>query len=308
MVSRNHLPRRIAGAVGLLALLALAAAQRARPPRVEAPARSADVYRLGIFTWNVGKLYLPWDQRTADSRASDDDLGHIARVLAELQPDVVALQELRGKDQLDRLLVLLGGEFDGRVPESEVNDRRVAILARRPAAGRAGGLADQLSFRTVITSTGRSAEAVSVPIDGGALRALVISIHLDAFSHDERRIQAEEIVDWANRQPEPEIFLCGDFNFDYDFLAGQGAEHSDVSLYRYLTRSFEDLGRGAGGTTILARRLDYIFARTSGVQRREVQILGGKRVNFMDHEPVLGRFEIRRPAVPPGVDSRSAGP
>ena len=124
----------------------------------------------------------------------------------------------------------------------------------------------------------------------------MISVHLDAFSHDQRRLQAEEIIDWANRQAEPEIFVCGDFNFDYDFLARQGAEHSDVSLYRYLTRSFEDLGRGAGGsTTVLARRVDYILARTSGVVRRDVRILSGQRVHLMDHEPVLGRFEIRRP-------------
>ncbi|HEY3357770.1 MAG TPA: endonuclease/exonuclease/phosphatase family protein [Polyangia bacterium] len=305
MLKHNPLPRRIAAVIGLCALAGLALAQRVRPHRAVAPAGRAELYRLGIFTWNIGKLYLPFDQRAADSRASDDDLAHIAGVVRETQPDVIALQELKDKDQLDRLLGLLGGEYQGHVPESEINDRRVAILARRPVPAAAG--TPDLSFRTVTTSTGRSAEAVSVPLDGRGARALVISIHLDAFSHDERRIQAEEIVDWANRQPEPEIFLCGDFNFDYDFLAGHGAEqHSDISLYRFLTRSFEDLGRGAGGTTILARRLDYIFARTSGVQSREVHILGGKRVNLMDHEPVLGRFEIRRPR--PAVDTRRAGP
>jgi endonuclease/exonuclease/phosphatase family metal-dependent hydrolase len=309
------LPRRIAGVVGLLALGAFALVQRMGPPHVAQPAGRADRFRLGILTWNVGKIHLAFSQPSADSRASDDDLAHIAHVIGETRPDVVALQELTGRAQLDRLRALLGENYEGHVPETEVNDRRVAILVRRPASpavvggasvqARASG--DALVFRTVTTSTGRSAEAVSLPV-GGDLRALVASVQLDAFSHDQRRTQAEEIVDWANRQPEPELFLCGDFNFDYDFLEGQGAEHSDLTLYRFLTRSFEDLGRGAGGTTILARRTDYIFARTSGVYRRDMQILTGRRINLMDHEPVLGRFEIRRPMLPraPAIPRRSA--
>jgi endonuclease/exonuclease/phosphatase family metal-dependent hydrolase len=182
------------------------------------------------------------------------------------------------------------------VPEQEVNDRRVAILARTHA--RDGGAADGgLTFRSVTTSTGRSAAAVSLPVAGGA-RALVVSIHLDAFNRDQRHVQAEEITDWANRQPEPEVFLCGDFNFDSDFLQGQAAEHPDLQLYRFMSRTFEDLGRSAGLTTILARRVDYIFARTSGVQAREVRVIPGKRRTLMDHDPVVGSFEIRRPTGP----------
>jgi endonuclease/exonuclease/phosphatase family metal-dependent hydrolase len=293
--------RRVSLALGLLSLGALVLVQRVSQggPRTAAPRQG--IYRLRILTWNVGKIFLPFDLRTADSRASDDDLAHVAGVVRETDPDVVALQELRGREQLDRLLDLLGGGYQGSVPEHEINDRRVAIMARAPArdggtsagAGPGGGL----TFRSVVTSTGRSAAAVSLPVEGGA-RALVVSIHLDAFNRDLRRVQAEEIVDWANRQPEPEVFLCGDFNFDIDFLEGQEAEHPDLHLYQFMSRTFEDLGRAAGLTTILARRIDYIFARTSGVQAREAHVIPGKRRNLMDHEPVVGSFEIRRPTAP----------
>jgi endonuclease/exonuclease/phosphatase family metal-dependent hydrolase len=317
--------RRVSLAVGLLALAGLVVVQLVdrRGPAAAVPGH--DTYRLRILTWNVGKIFLPIDSRAADSRASDDDLAHIAQVVREAAPDVVALQELRGREQLDRLLDLVGGGFVGSVPEHEVHDRRVAILARAPA--RAGGAAGAggLTFRSVTTSTGRSAAAVSLPIadmgtprgfpsppalapagrspsgadaTAGGARALVASIHLDAFDRDLRRVQAEEIVDWANRQPEPEVFLCGDFNFDYDFLQGQATEHPDLHLYRFMSRTFEDLGRSAGLTTILSRRVDYIFARTSGVQAREVRVIPGKRRTLMDHEPVVGSFEIRRPTGP----------
>jgi endonuclease/exonuclease/phosphatase family metal-dependent hydrolase len=317
------LVRRVSLALGLLALAALVIVQLVRPRGPAAAALRPGTYRLRILTWNVGRVFLPFDQRAADSRASDDDLAHIAEVMRETGPDVVALQELKGREQVDRLLDLVGGGYVGNVPEREINDRRVAILARvRARDGGATARADDAPiFRSVTTSTGRSAAAVSLPIDVGTLagfphpptqkpagrspsgldavaggaRALVVSIHLDAFDRDLRRVQAEEIVDWTNRQPEPELFLCGDFNFDYDFLKGQATDHPDLQLYHLLSGSFEDLGRSAGLTTILARRVDYIFARTSGVEVREVRVIPGKRRALMDHEPVLGSFEIRRP-------------
>lgn len=291
--------RRVSLALGLLALVALVVVQLARPRGPAAAAARPGTYRLRILTWNVGKIFLPFDRRAADSRASDDDLAHIAQVVRDSDPDVVALQELKDREQLDRLLDRLGGGYVGTVPDREVNDRRVAVLARKrwPDGLPAEDLDKAPLFRTVTTSTGRSAAAVSLPVAGGA-RALIVSVHLDAFDRDLRRVQAEEIVDWANRQPEPELFLCGDFNFDYDFLQGQAADHPDLQLYRLLARSFEDLGRAAGLTTILARRVDYIFARTSGVEVREVRVIPGKRRALMDHEPVVGSFEIRRPAGP----------
>jgi endonuclease/exonuclease/phosphatase family metal-dependent hydrolase len=288
--------RRVSLALGLVALAALLAVQLVQPHGPAAAALRPGTYRLRILTWNVGRVFLPFDQRAADSRASDEDLAHIAQVVRESNPDVVALQELKGREQLDRLLDLVGGGYVGAVPEREINDRRVAIMARAPARDGGAGEAAPI-FRTVTTSTGRSAAAVSLAVDGGA-RALVVSIHLDAFDRDLRRVQAEEIVDWANRQPEPELFLCGDFNFDYDFLKVQASDHPDLQLYRLLSSSFEDLGRKAGLTTILARRVDYIFARTSGVEVREVRVIPGKRRALMDHEPVVGSFEIRRPTGP----------
>src|SRR5690349_10686909 len=47
---------------------------------------------LRALTWNIGKIYMG---NHRDSRAADEDLAHIARVIRGSEPDFVALQELR---------------------------------------------------------------------------------------------------------------------------------------------------------------------------------------------------------------------
>src|SRR5262245_23178766 len=100
-MSRRAL-RRTSVAVGTLAPVLLGLLQLARRSAGQPflPVRN-EARPLRVLTWNVGKIYLG-DKH--DSRAADHDLARIAAVVHEVDPDVVALQELRDRGQLDRLL------------------------------------------------------------------------------------------------------------------------------------------------------------------------------------------------------------
>src|SRR5262249_4162905 len=138
---------------------------------------------LRILTWNIGKVYLGGRN---DSRAADADLSRVAQVIADESPDLVALQELRDRRQLDRLLADLHGAYLGTVPADEINDRRVAALVRR-------GCAERAAFSEIVTSTGRAVALARVEVGGRNLS--FVALHLDAFDPQLRRAQTEEIVD-----------------------------------------------------------------------------------------------------------------
>src|SRR5262245_2596252 len=133
---------------------------------------------LRLLTWNLGRVH--FGRRInrwlgLDSRASDGDVPHVARVIVESGADVVALQELRAAAQLERLREQLGGEWRAAAPDGpngpNTCDRQVGLLAR-------AGLAPD--FSTVdMGATGRLAQAVSLAVDGQ--RWAVASLHLDAY-------------------------------------------------------------------------------------------------------------------------------
>lgn len=288
----RHALRRLCLGMGILAFgAAFALRVRARTSGGEPllPLRQ-EAAPLRVLTWNVGKIYLGGQH---DSRAADADLARIANVIREVSPDLVALQELRDRAQLDRLMAELGDDYVGHVPEEEVHDRRAAALARVHRRGVRAGVeaptADgEPQFSQIVTSTGRAAAVARVTI--GAHRVTFVSVHLDAFDSQLRRIQAEEIVDWSRRAEDRDIILAGDFNFDADFLQAAEPDHPDVGIYRLLTASFQDAASGGPSTTIVDRRLDYLFTR-GRLRRRQVRVLDGRTAHFMDHEPVVVDLE-----------------
>src|SRR5262249_50964754 len=167
MPSVRRRVRRLWLAIGLCAFaLALVLRLRGRGAGEAALAQSRTT-RMRVLTWNVGKIYLGPDH---DSRPTDADLAHVAGVIRELAPDVIALQELRDRPQLERLLAMLSGQYAGYVPDNEVNDRRVALLvANRP----------QLLFSQLVTSTGRAAALVRLVV--AERQGTVGSFHSEGF-------------------------------------------------------------------------------------------------------------------------------
>lgn len=227
---------------------------------------SAPRHSLRLLTWNVGKIYLPWE-----SRASNRDLRHIARVLRELHPHVVALQELRDREQLGRLLAELGRGWRGAIP-ADSYDRRAALLLR--IHGR---------FFELPTTSGRIAQGAQLRLPDGR-RVNVVSLHLDAFSAPRRLEQAQEISEGLGRRKADVDLLLGDFNLDPEAVKTRSA---DQQLQQWLTTNYVDAGKEAGTTTIFSRRLDYVFYRGKSVASSKARALRGQRINTMDHDPLL---------------------
>jgi endonuclease/exonuclease/phosphatase family metal-dependent hydrolase len=222
--------------------------------------------QLRVLTWNIGKVYL---QR--ESRASDADLRRVAETILELNPHLVALQELRDRSQLGRLVAALGPGWRGMLSE-DVYDRRAALVVRLPS-----------QFIPLPTSTGRVAQGALVRLPSG-LSFAVASVHLDAFDPGRRLVQAEEILAGVQRQETDHQLLAGDFNFDTAVAARGSVDHE---VYRFLTRDLVDAGKDAGPTTIISRRLDYVFFHSRAVTGVRSRVLQDRRINIMDHDPLL---------------------
>lgn len=276
-------PRLIASLCLLFGLLCLGATVGLMIPKVRAGVnltsqRSTET--LSVLTWNIGHVYLG---EYRDSRASDDDIPHVAEIIARTSPDVVALQELRDHKQLESLLIRLGGAYFAGIPSDsdERNDRYAAVLV----AGRLGP-----RFSTITTSTGRALAAAmfSLPGQVGPRRQpwVVLSVHLDAFSPQRRQSQAEEMIDWIDRSELKQVVVAGDFNFDADLVLRYDPNHVDAVLYRFLTSRFEDAAQFGMRTTIVDRRIDYIFFR-GPVVRRRTTVIERAGTRLMDHVPLL---------------------
>src|SRR5260370_14654887 len=131
--------------------------------------------RLRVVCWNVGRCYSPTD----NNRPDDGDLRRVGRVRAEVDGDVVLLQELVSPHQLDAIMAQLRhdgrGEFSGAIAQFCRYDRKVAALVRHSYEPR--------FEEHAIGTSGRSALLASFD-GGGGRRAAAIATHLDVFSPD----------------------------------------------------------------------------------------------------------------------------
>src|SRR5258708_1552019 len=115
---------------------------------------------IRLLAWNLGRLHFGGRVNRwlgLDSRASDGDLAHVARVIDGARVDLVAVQELRAHAQLERLGALLGEDWRAASPSGETCDRRAGLLVR-------ASLSPEFSSVAMGTS-GRFAQLVT--IDGG---------------------------------------------------------------------------------------------------------------------------------------------
>jgi endonuclease/exonuclease/phosphatase family metal-dependent hydrolase len=247
-------------------------------------ARPDEGISFKLLTWNIGYAELE-----DDTRAHDRDLPAVAETILKQDPDAVALQELRGEDQLRALLKLLRGRYRGAVAQSASSDRVDAVLVKEASArfdqvpaGSKFAVATSFEARAAANQTG----------DAKPTEVLLVSAHADAFSAARRRDYTERVVDWTrNRAQGAAVFVAGDFNFELDardqsHLYTDDLKH-DSESYSYLLRYFRDLGRDAGDTAINDRRIDYVFATTDAARLRRAEVLRDAPVGRMDHCPLV---------------------
>lgn len=266
----------------LFCLMIFGAVHFAEPRESEQPRSSNKaVHSLRLLTWNIGYAELE-----DDTRAHDKDLPAVAEVILREDADAVALQEVTGNAQLNKLLALLQGKYRGAVAQQGRGDRFEAVLVKDAGA------------RFIPVPVGdRYALGVSFKPSDNTQQVLVLSAHADAFNAARRRIYTEALIDWAeDRAQSSSVFIAGDFNFELKAgnetnLYTDNLKH-DSESYSHILRQFRDLGRAAGDTAINDRRIDYIFGPQAVQHIGRVAVLRDAAVGRMDHWPLLVEVDL----------------
>jgi len=260
----------------LFGLMIVGAFHFVEPRALEEQGSSNTFHSLRLMTWNIGYAELE-----DDTRAHDKDLPAVAELILRQQPDAVALQELTGAAQLNALLNLLKGKYQGAIAQQGKGDRFEAVLVKDTGA----------KFIPVPVGA-RYALGASFQSNTGGREVLLLSAHADAFNAAQRRTYTEALIDWAqSRSQSSDVFIAGDFNFELKAtnetnLYTDNVKH-DSESYSHILRYFRDLGRSAGNTAINDRRIDYIFGPSNLKQTGRVEVLRNAAVGRMDHWPLV---------------------
>jgi len=260
----------------LFGLMIVGAFHFAEPRALEERSSPNTSNSLRLMTWNIGYAELE-----DDTRAHDKDLPAVAELILRQQPDAVALQELTGAPQLNALLNLLKGKYQGAIAQQGKGDRFEAVLVKDTGA----------KFIPVPVGA-RYALGASFQSNPGGREVLLLSAHADAFNAAQRRTYTEALIDWAqSRSQSSDVFIAGDFNFELKAtnetnLYTDNVKH-DSESYSHILRYFRDLGRTAGDTAINDRRIDYIFGPSNIKQIGRVEVLRDAAVGRMDHWPLV---------------------
>jgi len=229
--------------------------------------------RLRVVTWNVGRLYSP----THNKRLDDADVPRVARVLDELDADVMLLQEIVEVRQLDEIVGRLSrtrAPMAAAMAQECAYDRRAAVIVRHERA-------PAFEERS-LGSSNRNAVVASFDAGGGR-RAAAISAHFDVFSPERRAEQAEMLARLAETRDEDVVVAGGDFNLDPAWAAGT-ANARDVETFTRLTRTLADAGREAGATLVGMWRVDHLLVRGA---RTWLARVSPRRLPLGDHHPLV---------------------
>lgn len=242
--------------------------------------------KLRVMTWNVHSC-IGLDRRR--------DEGRIARVIADLAPDVVALQELgqaRGRANGDRQAQAIANTLDMDCQYYPVIDNAhgnygIAILSRLPMhlvkAARLPGLPPRF-WR-------EPRGALWVAVTAGDREVQVLTTHL-SVSPKARLLQVDSLLgkDWlADARDRGPVMLCGDFNA----LPGS-------RVCRRLRQTLDDvqhqqIGHRPHGTYpswLPLIRLDHIHVETS-ILVSNFHIPKIRQTLFAsDHLPLIADFGI----------------
>lgn len=216
------------------------------------------------------------------AHASDRHLPHIAKVILALSADVITLQEIGSKSQLEYLLTHLAQNYTAHISEDEEKyDRYVVILTKT----------DIVSYTQPIrTSSGRIALAANLPYHD----LIFVGLHADAMQRKKRTSQILEILEWIKDSKQEKIILAGDFNLNLNAVGPQ-VRKSNQQIYEKITEEHKlrDALAELGTTTLYyPRRLDYVFTNVPQKNVLTSRILRKQRKGTMDHHPIVVDFKF----------------
>ncbi len=240
-----------------------------------------DPVGLRIVTWNVGG-----DSGRNGRPLNNQWLPHIARVLKDLNPDIVLLQEVANEPQSKRLRHMLGAGW--HVSVTPGGGRRLAVLWQR----------GRLHTRQV-RNEGRTA-LLSTYLSVGRPPVFAMNVHADAYSAKRRNAIIGFATDvlMADRTDHVKV-LAGDLNLDIDPDKRSDLftddDDLDVQSYNYIAQRLSDVTLNTGSTAEPDRRLDYIFVKLDGLDVTRSGPWKGKRLADMDHDPVVADLRFTKP-------------
>lgn len=242
---------------------------------------------IRIMTYNVHSC-IGRDGKASTLRVAD--------VIAELNPDIVALQELdAGKPrtghihQAEKIAEHLNMDFHFH-PSIEVREERYgnAILSRHPIELiRAGALP---SFRWWKALESRGAIWASVEVGGKAVQIINTHFGLNRF---ERLAQANALLgaDWAaHSECKPPIIVCGDFNS----IPLSGVYRRFLKIFRDAQLALKGLARPfkTYPSVYPFFRIDHIFL-TEGVTVNGIEVpRTGITSLASDHLPLIADVTV----------------
>jgi endonuclease/exonuclease/phosphatase family metal-dependent hydrolase len=242
------------------------------------PALADEPVRLRVLSYNIHH-----------ARGTDDvvDLERIARVINEVRPDVVALQEVdRGVERSGRidepaeLARLTGTEayFERNIPY-QGGDYGNALLSKLPIVARRN-----VPLPSHYEGEQRGCLVVDLegPGDSGPIR--VFATHLDYRPADGERLDSAALIeDLAGEEPDRPTILMGDLN-----------ALPDSAVLRRFDESWTRANPEPLPTFPVVeptRQIDYILFRPEGRWRVvEVRVLDEEVAS--DHRPIFAVLEL----------------
>lgn len=228
-----------------------------------------------VVTWNVGEVYWPWDR----NQLKDVDVALVGRVIADLDADIVLLQELLDERQLRRIA---GDGYAWQLAQACGYDRHVGILVKSCHEPR---FTDH-----VLSPTTRGAVEARLTLHGHDTRAL--SLHFDVFNRPRRLGQVCAAATILGARSSALTIAGGDFN--YDPVASARLDYAeDLQAEAALAAHLGDVAADSGPTLVGLLRVDRLLARGEMITSAR-SFTSTERTPLGDHAPLVCDLTLRR--------------
>ena len=239
----------------------------------KAPAKN----ELRVVTWNVG-YFAP----VTNKNLRDVDTDRVVKVLEEIIPDVIVLQELGELEQAESIAKRLGPEWNVFSAKTGHGDQVSAILSKR-------------SFeRTECFSCGgRMTPGVSIETgDGTDLYVAGVHSPHPARGIDENEESIRCVLEHARKRDEEVTIVTGDLNRDFD-------PESRCELYEEILNEFGDGTIELGETYYARTRIDHMFhlpqdltVSQEGSGMVDLPLRWAEVPGFRDHRPIVVTYQL----------------